>query len=156
MKKFILKVEIALLVLGFLSCFLSICYASCSEETLIKTSKGDKKISKIQFGDLVISDGGEIIRVIDLTKIKAKNWLIVHVEFDDGIILEATPNHPLGPNKYKFENLMVGHEIDGHKVASVKLIPYKHKYIYDILPQSRSGAYYANGVLIGSSLWKTK
>ena len=170
MKKNILKVKIALLVLGFLTCFLSVCYADCSEETLIRTLEvcyadcseetlirtldGNKKISKIKFGDFVISNSGETVRVIDLIKVKAKERLLVNVELDNKTVLEALPDHPLGPNKYKFRDLRPGHEIDGHKVISIKLIPYKHKYVYDILPQSRSGTYYANDVLIGSGLKK--
>ena len=154
MKKFILKVKIAFLVLFFLNSLLSFCYADCSEETLIRTPDGNKKISKIKFGDFVISYGGETVRVIDLVKIKAKDRLVVNIELDNKIILEALPDHPLGPSKYKFRDLRTGHEIDGHKIVSIKLVPYKHKYIYDILPQSRTGTYYANDVLIGSSLRK--
>jgi len=31
-------------------------------------------------------------------------------------------------------------------------IPYVHSHTYDILPDSRSGTYYANGIRVGSTL----
>jgi hypothetical protein len=36
--------------------------------------------------------------------------------------------------------------------VSVTDIPYEHDATYDILPDSTSGAYFASGVLIGSTL----
>jgi hypothetical protein len=34
----------------------------------------------------------------------------------------------------------------------VEIVPYGHPYTYDILPASKSGTYFAAGVLIGSTL----
>jgi hypothetical protein len=36
--------------------------------------------------------------------------------------------------------------------VSVTTVPYAHDATYDILPQSTSGAYFASGVLVGSTL----
>ena len=42
--------------------------------------------------------------------------------------------------------------LDGIRVVSAELVPYTHSHTYDILPASDTGAYYAGGVLIGSTL----
>ena len=146
-----------LLIIFFLGDFIhSESFAYCSDDTLISTPKGNVKISKIKFGDFVLSYNKEVVRVIKISKVKVKNHKVIRVKLDNDVVLKMNLDHPIGPIGPKFRDLMVGHEIDGHSVVLFKLIPYKEKYIYDILPQSRSGTYYANGILIGSSLWKVK
>jgi hypothetical protein len=42
--------------------------------------------------------------------------------------------------------------IDGSRIASVERVAYSGGATYDILPAGATGAYWANGVLLGSTL----
>jgi hypothetical protein len=38
------------------------------------------------------------------------------------------------------------------RVVASSVVPYEHPFTYDILPDSDTGAYFAGGLLIGSTL----
>jgi hypothetical protein len=46
----------------------------------------------------------------------------------------------------------VGQEILGERITRITEVPYQHPFTYDILPDSDTGAYFADGVLMGSTL----
>jgi hypothetical protein len=66
-------------------------------------------------------------------------------------VLELSPGHPTADGR-TFADLRAGTRLDGAAIASVHLVPYRHPYTYDILPMSRSGTYFAAGMLIGTTL----
>lgn len=127
----------------------------CSPHTMILTSKGYKDIENIKVGEYVISDNGEPSYVIKTSKLRVYNHKIVEVKLNDGTVLEISPGHPIGPRSITFGALKPGFKLDKREVVSTMLVEYKEKYTYDILPNSLTGNYYANGVLIGSSLYKS-
>lgn len=133
-----------------LNCPVPIC---CSPHTMILTPQGQKDIENIKKGDYVISNNGEPAIVVKTTKVRVYNHKVVEVKLNDGTLLEISPGHPIGPGSISFGSLKKGYKLDGRIVESVKLIPYKYSYTHDILPYSLTGNYYANGVLIGSSLF---
>ncbi len=123
----------------------------CSYNTRIKTTGLEKNIADIKERDLVISDENKPVRVIKVSKIEVKNHQVLKITLNDATVLELSPGHPTSDGRL-VKDLMVGDKIDNRIVIEIKLIPYKYKYTYDILPDSKSGNYYANGVLIGSTL----
>lgn len=123
----------------------------CSADTRIRTSSVDKRIQDIKEGDLVISDVNKPVKIIKTNKIEVKKHKILFVRLNDGTVLEISPEHLTSDGK-KFKNLKLGDVIDGRLVVEIKLKNYNYKYTYDILPDSGSGNYYANGVLIRSTL----
>lgn len=133
-----------------LNCPVPVC---CSPHTMILTPQGQKDIENIKKGDYIISNNGEPAIVVKTSKIKVYKHKVVEVKLNDGTLLEISPGHPTGPGSIKFGSLKKGYKLDGRIVESVKLIPYKYSYTHDILPYSLTGNYYANGVLIGSSLF---
>ncbi len=133
-------------------CAIPICL---SEKTKILTPKGYKEVNKLKKGDYVISDNGEPAYLTETRKVRVYNHTISKVELDDGTILEVSPGHPTGPTSAKVGSLKPGYKLDGRIVVSNKFVPYEGKYTYDVLPNSLTGNYYANGVLIGSSLYMT-
>lgn len=133
-----------------LNCPVPVC---CSPHTMILTPQGQKDIENIKRGDYIISTNGEPAIVVKTSKVKVYNHKVVEVKLNDGTLLEISPGHPIGPDSIKFGALKKGYKLDGRIVESVKLIPYKYSYTHDILPYSLTGNYYANGVLIGSSLF---
>ena len=122
-----------------------------SPDTLIRTPGVQKKVTDIFEGDLVISDEGKAVKVLKTVKIEAKKHKILFVLLNDGRQLEVSPEHPTADGR-KFKDLKLGDGIDGRIVVETKLKPYTYKYTYDILPDSETGNYYANGILIGSTL----
>jgi len=123
----------------------------CSADTRVRTSSVDKRIQDIKRGDLVISDGNKSAKIIKINKIETKKHKILFIRLNDGTVLEISPEH-LTSNGKKFKDLKLGDVIDGRLVVEIKLKNYNYKYTYDILPDSQSGNYFANGVLIGSTL----
>jgi hypothetical protein len=76
----------------------------------------------------------------------------MRVELRDGVTLEISPGHPTADGR-TFGELKSGDALDAaHGVTSVKVVPYAHDRTYDILPASETGAYFAGGALIGSTL----
>ena len=65
--------------------------------------------------------------------------------------LEISPTHPTTDGRV-LGDLDQSDRLDGIRVVSAELVPYTHSHTYDILPASDTGAYYAGGVLIGSTL----
>ena len=49
-------------------------------------------------------------------------------------------------------DLKAGDVLDGARVMQSELVPYDQPATYDILPSGSTGFYWANGVLIGSTL----
>ena len=45
-----------------------------------------------------------------------------------------------------------GDRLGDAEIVSVEMIPYPEPFTYDILPASDTGAYFAGGALIGSTL----
>ena len=69
----------------------------------------------------------------------------------DGRALLVSPGHPtiLGRT---VGDLVLGDLYDTAKVVSIELVSYGEKYTYDILPTGQTGFYFANGILLGSTL----
>jgi hypothetical protein len=76
---------------------------------------------------------------------------VVHVTLDSGVELRISAPHPTADGR-TFGALRVGDSLDGHSIVSVEVVPYADPFTYDILPDSDTGAYFAGGALIGSTL----
>ena len=64
--------------------------------------------------------------------------------------LQISPGHPTVDDR-RFDTLVRGERIDGVEILTVDIV-HGHDATYDILPDSDTGAYFAGGVLIGSTL----
>jgi hypothetical protein len=76
---------------------------------------------------------------------------MVHLVLDDGRQLWASPSHPTADGRLVGE-LQVGDLLDGGRVVQIERLLYGEVATYDILPASETGWYWANGVLVGSTL----
>jgi hypothetical protein len=68
----------------------------------------------------------------------------------DGRVVRVSPGHPLVDGR-RVASLRPGDELDGTLVRSVTREPYSGE-THDVLPAGATGAYWANGVLLRSSL----
>ncbi|HEX5358601.1 MAG TPA: hypothetical protein VFW99_01650, partial [Candidatus Nitrosotalea sp.] len=76
---------------------------------------------------------------------------MVHVVLYDGRKLDVSQNHPTADGRF-FGDLHAGDLLDGSKIKSVELESYNGTYTYDILPDGQTGFYWADGILVGSTL----
>jgi hypothetical protein len=132
----------------------SICPVCASPDTPIATPSGERPIADLRVGDLVYSvDGDSIVPVplVAVGRTPVARHHVVRVVLADGRRLEISAGHPTADGR-TFGELRAGGRLDGHDIVSAELVPYTHPFTYDVLPGSRSGAYFAAGALIGSTL----
>jgi len=77
--------------------------------------------------------------------------VMVHLILKDGRELYASPGHPTTDGR-KLSQLKVGDSLDGSVVIVTQLVPYNQSYTYDLLPAGDTGFYWADGILIASTL----
>lgn len=76
---------------------------------------------------------------------------VVKVSLDDGRSVTASPGHPTADMK-ALGDYRVGDILDGSPVAAVEHIAYYGGATYDLLPSGGTGLYWANGILLESTL----
>ncbi len=134
-----------------------ICLAAA---TLIATPQGMVRVTDVTVGMLVWSttaDGARVAEpVIEVgSMVVPSGHQMVHARLGDGRELLVSPGHrdargrPLG-------SLSVGDTLDGSTVTEWELVPYTGTRTYDLLPAGATGQYWANGVLLSSTLSGTR
>jgi hypothetical protein len=130
-------------------------YAVCADpDTPIATPEGERRIAELIEGDLVYTvDRGAIVLapITRTSRTPVKDHSVMRVVLESGSVLAISPGHPTADGR-RFGELLAGDSLDGVAVRSARLVPYAHDSTYDILPASDSGAYFAGGVLVGSTL----
>lgn len=76
---------------------------------------------------------------------------MMHLVLDDGRELFASAGHPL-PDGRRLGDLSPGDVVDGARVINAESVPYVEAATYDILPSGGTGLYWANGILLKSTL----
>ena len=76
---------------------------------------------------------------------------IVNVTLADGRKISASPGHPTADGRL-FGDLRSGDILDGSYITQVDVLLSNQPDTFDLLPSSSTGYYWANGVLIGSTL----
>jgi hypothetical protein len=77
--------------------------------------------------------------------------LMVHLVLADGRELLASPGHKTADGR-ALGSLAAGDRLDGSTIKLWELVPYSGERTYDLLPGGATGAYWANGVLLSSTL----
>jgi len=75
---------------------------------------------------------------------------VVRLTLSDGRVVEASPGHPAADGRPVGE-LKPGDLLDGSHLTAVQRIPYVGD-TWDLLPDGQTGTYWANGVLLRSTL----
>lgn len=98
-------------------------------------------------------DGNKTIMPIELvSKVSVPDsHVMCHLILSDGRELFVTGGHPTADDRL-VSDLNLGDMIDGAKLISVANVRYTGGYTYDLLPAGDTGYYWANGVLLGSTL----
>ena len=77
---------------------------------------------------------------------------VTHLVLSDGREVWVSPNHPAAGGR-PIGLLRAGDAFDGAYVRSANLVPYWDRATYDLLPDSDTGEYWANGILLDSTLF---
>src|SRR5207244_12407716 len=75
---------------------------------------------------------------------------VIRVALADGRSVVASPGHPASDGR-RIGELNPGDLLDGSRVVTIDVLPYTGD-TWDLLPRSSTGTYWANGVLLGSTL----
>jgi hypothetical protein len=76
---------------------------------------------------------------------------VVHLVLSDGRTVDVSPGHPL-PDGRRLGDLRKGDQVDGATVAGAALVSYEGGATFDLLPSGPTGTYWANGILLASTL----
>jgi hypothetical protein len=127
-----------------------------SPDTAIATPNGERAIASLRPGDEVYSVDGDAIRVVPILRVNRTAVVRHHVRrirLASGALLDVSAGHPTADGR-TFADLRAGAELDGMTISGADTVPYDYPYTYDILPASDTGTYFAEGVLIGSTLFE--
>ena len=122
----------------------------------ISTPQGEVLVKDVVIGMPVwTTDGADepkigIIQQVNHTFVPA-DFRISHIFLADGKELSSSPGHPLGDGRLVGQ-IKEGDYISGVKVTKVERKLYNQNYTYDILPSGGTGKYWANGILLKSTL----
>lgn len=130
-----------------------ICLAS---NTRIATPAGDVNVTDLKAGMSVWSPDAQGKRISQRISKVSKTAVpsthhVIHLFLSDGRQVWVSPQHPLMDGR-PVGSLHAGDVYDGATVMSADLIPYWDDATYDLLPDGDTGAYWANGILLKSTL----
>ena len=132
------------------------CPICLARGTRVATPRGDVRVEDLRTGDVVWTLDAHGTRVaaplvaVGSTAVPASHE-IVRLVLGDGRTVDVSPGHPTSDGR-TVGNLKVGDALDGATIISAERARYLGGATFDVLPASTSGAYWANGVLLGSTL----
>jgi hypothetical protein len=124
--------------------------------TRIATPGGDVAVQDLRVGHLVWTIDAMGARsaaplvAVGSTPVPATHE-VVRLALQDGRVVYVSPGHPTADGR-RVGDLAADDTLDGSRIASVERLAYTGGMTYDILPAGTTGAYWANGVLLGSTL----
>lgn len=132
------------------------CPICLAADTLIATPTGDVRVTDIRAGMIVWTAGGDGSRtaapVVEVGSMAVPaGHMMVHVRLADGRELLASPGHRTADRR-SLGSLASGDEVDGSTITLWELVPYSGSRTYDLLPAGPTGTYWANGILLSSTL----
>jgi len=132
------------------------CGTCLSSLTEIATPYGDINIKDIKINQQVwtLDEKGRRVSmpVVKISKTAVFNHhKVIRLTLVDGRELWVSPDHPT-INQKRICQLGKRQKYDCSVVLDVQLVDYWDKYTYDLLPAGDRGYYWANNILIGSTL----
>jgi hypothetical protein len=132
------------------------CPICLARGSLIDTPNGSVPVEELGKGMAVWtvdSAGKRIIgQVVEtVTTPVAASCQVLRVRLDDGRTVIASAGHPTSEGK-PLGDYRTGDTLDGAPVVAVEPLVYDGGATYDLLPSGGSGLYWANGILLKSTL----
>lgn len=133
------------------------CPICLAKGTRIDTPKGPVPVEQLRQGDAVYTTNAEGKKTVGVV-LKATSrstqpgQKIVHLVLDDGRQARISQGHPLSDGR-NVDELKIGDDVDHGRVTRIRVESYETGATYDILPDGPTGTYWANGILVGSTLF---
>jgi hypothetical protein len=132
------------------------CPICLSASTMIATPDGAVRVTDVRVGMVVwtqAADGSRVAApVVEVGSMEAPaGHRMVHLALADGRELLVSPGHRTADGR-PAGTLRAGDELDGSTITLWELVPYTEGRTYDLLPAGATGHYWANGVLLSSTL----
>ncbi|MDO8689034.1 MAG: Hint domain-containing protein [Dehalococcoidia bacterium] len=132
------------------------CPICLAAHTRIDTPVGPVAVEDLGVGDAVwtLDTTGERVAATILKTVRvfaAPDHQMVHIVFNDGRELWASPGHPTTDGR-TMDDLRPGDLLGGGHITRLERVSYDQPATYDLLPSGGTGFYWANGILIGSTL----
>ena len=132
------------------------CPICLSLGTLIDTPSGPIAVEKLRLGDPIWTldaDGRRIAgTVIALGSTHAPaDHHVLTLRLADGRSVTASPGHPLLGGR-RLGDLRVGDVVDGSAVVAIESLPYSSGQTFDLVASGPTGAYFAGGIPLGTTL----
>jgi hypothetical protein len=132
------------------------CPICLARGTRIATPSGDIAVEDLKIGAVVwtLDAAGAKVALplieIGSTPVPATHR-VVQLRLSDGRAVDVSPGHPTADGR-KVGDLRGGDGYDGAVVVSAELVSYAGGATFDVLPVGATGMYWANGVLLGSTI----
>jgi len=124
--------------------------------TLIDTPAGQLPVEELKAGMAVwtldASGNRVVATILRVSRTPVPPYFeVLKLVLSDGRAVTASPGHPTADRRALSE-YRVGESLDGSVVVSIEYQNYTSGATYDILPSGDTGLYWANGILLGSTL----
>lgn len=131
------------------------CPICLAEGTLIDTPRGLVAVEDLVEGMMVwtLDESGQRVAapVIKTSKTpEPAMFQLLHITLEDGRTLTASPGHPAADGRL-LAALDSGDTLDGAVIESIEIVDYVGR-TYDILPAGATRWYWADGILLASTL----
>jgi hypothetical protein len=135
---------------------LATCPICLAAWTLIDTPSGPVPVTELKVGRLVWTEDASGRRVaapvlqVASVQVPATHE-VIHVVVSDGRQVWASPGHPTADGR-RLGDLQIGDPLDGGRIVRFERVRYGLAATYDLLPAGGTGRYWADGILLGSTL----
>jgi hypothetical protein len=132
------------------------CPICLARDTRIATPSGDVLVDQLRVGDMVWTldaDGARFaapLVAIGNTPVPSTHE-VVRIVLGDARTVLVSPGHPTADGR-RVGDIRAGDALDGARVVTAKREAYDGGFTFDVRPAGASGAYWANGVLLLSTL----
>jgi hypothetical protein len=132
------------------------CPICLAVDSVISTPNGPVAVSKIEVGMSVWSaspDGRPVLAVVleRTSRLAAPSSELIHLILADGRQLTASAPHEIADGR-RLGSLRVGDQIDGVAITATEVVDASLRRTYDLLPSGETGEYWADGILMRSTL----
>ena len=133
-----------------------LCPICLAASTVIATPSGPVPVTEVRVGTIVwtqAADGSRVAAPVSEvgSMLAPSGHLMVHLRLADGRELLVSPGHRTADGR-PVGRLKIGDQLDGSTVTQWELVPYAGGQTYDLLPAGATGLYWANGILLSSTL----
>jgi hypothetical protein len=121
----------------------------------IATPSGEVAVQDVRVGMAVWTTDGAGLRMVGVVRRTGHmpappGHEVIRIQLADGRSVLVSPGHRTADGRV-VGDLRLGQAFDGSRIVGLGPIPYAG-FTYDLLPSGPTGTYFANGVLLGSTL----